>query len=79
MLKIKDFVNSDVSSDYKFPDVIRIVNVCTKHNIEITFAEAEELWNKYSDDYCAQWLILPDSDEYLFEIIIEQAKKIWKK
>ena len=79
MLKIKDFVNSDVSSDYTFPDVIRIINVCAKHNIEITSAEAEELWNKYSDDYCAQWLILPDSDEYLFEIIIEQAKKIWKK
>ena len=78
MLKIKDFVNSDLPSDYTFPDVIRIINVCEKHNIEITFAEAEELWSTYSDDYCAQWLCLPDSDEYLFEIIIEQAKKMWK-
>ena len=78
MLKIKDFVNSDVSSDYTFPDVIRIIKVCAKHNIEITPTEAEELWITYSDDFCAQWLCLPDSDEHLFEIIIEQAKKIWK-
>ena len=78
MLKIKDYINSDVAGDYTFPDIIRIINVCAKHNIEITIAEAEELWSTYSDDYCAQWLGLPDSDEHLFEMIIEQAKKIWK-
>lgn len=79
MLKIKDYINSDVTDDYAFPDIIRIINVCAKHNIEITIAEAEELWLNYSDEYCAQWLILPDSDETLFEIIINQAKKKWKK
>ena len=79
MIRIKDYINSDVADDYVAADIIRIVDVCAKHNIEITFAEAEELWNKYSDDCCAQWLILPDSDDYLFEVIIEQAKKIWKK
>lgn len=76
MLKIKEYIS--MSNDYEFLDVIRIINVCAKHNIEITFVEAEELWSTYSDNYCAQWLVLPDSDEYLFEIIIEQAKKIWK-
>lgn len=79
MLKIKDYINSEVVDDYTFPDINRIINVCAKHNVEITIEEAEELWLKYSDEYCAQWLILPDSDEYLFEIIIKQAKKIWKK
>lgn len=79
MLRIKDYISSDVANNYSFPDIIRIINVCAKHNIEITIKEAEELWSNYSDEYCAQWLILPDSDETLFEIIINQAKKIWKK
>lgn len=77
MLKIKEFVNLPV--DYTYVDIMRIINVCAKHNVEITPDEAEELWSMYSDDYCAQWLGLPDSDEYLFEIIIEKAKDMWKK
>ena len=77
MLKIKEFVNLPV--DYTYADIMRIINVCAKHNVEITPDEAEELWNIYSDDYCAQWLGLPDSDEHLFEIIIEKAKDMWKK
>ena len=79
MLKIKDYVNSDVADDYTFPDIIRIINVCAKHNIEITIEEVKELWIDYSYEYCAGWLLLPDSDETLFEIIINHAKKIWEK
>ena len=76
MIKIKEFVQNDVD-DYVYRDVKRIINVCAKYDIEITEEEAEELWSNYSDEYCAQWLGLPESDEYLFEIVIKQAQSLW--
>lgn len=61
---------------YSFPeDIIRIKNVMKTKGVELTTEEADELWNIHSDDYCAQWLGLPDDDEKLVEIIIEAAKK----
>lgn len=78
-MTIKEYVRQvDVYQFFEYPkDIKRIVEICEKHDIQITPDEAEELWNWYSDDYCAQWLCLPSDDEDLFEIIIKYAKKIW--
>lgn len=79
MIKIKDYVKAmSKYSDYEYgEDVKRIVDVLAKKNIEITLEEAEYLWSKHSDEYCAQWLILPREDKQLFEIVIEVAQWLW--
>jgi hypothetical protein len=40
-----------------------------RHGLEISLAEAQELWDDYSDKFCAGWLFLPDSDNELSDII----------
>ena len=74
MIGIKEFVNLDTNH---MIDILRIVQVCADRNISITPSEAQELWKIHSDNNCAGWLILPENDNELFEIIIEQAKKVY--
>lgn len=76
-MKVIDYIKQENEyEDFSYPeDVKRIVEVLKARSVEITPKEAEELWNAYSDDMCAQWLGLPDNDKELFDIIISQAKE----
>lgn len=82
-MTIKEYVKiqeneSNELNGYSFPeDIIRIKKVMRDKGIELTTAEADELWSIYSDESCAQWLGLPSDDEKLAEIIIDTAKKIY--
>lgn len=47
-----------------------------KYNLEdlgydVTLSECHLLWREYSDDMCAGWLCLPESDSKLTTILIE--------
>lgn len=48
-------------------DCKRIQRVCFEHNEIITLIDAQNIWDAESDKSCAGWLILPDTDEALWE------------
>lgn len=49
------------TGDYNhIDDCRRIQNILKKEGYTITLNECEELWEAYSDNYCAGWLILKD-------------------
>jgi hypothetical protein len=50
-------------------DCERIVKVARVEGYELTLKQAEELWENFSEGYCAGWLRLPDTDERLADII----------
>lgn len=76
LIDIEDYVK--INNNYKkftYPDdVERIVKIMKSKGLKITPELANELWEEYSESYCAGWLILP-SNEKVFDIIVEQAKK----
>ena len=80
-MKLEDYVKraKEEEAIYEYmsypEDVKRIVEVLKEKDIEVNPNEAEDIWDLYSDDYCAQWLGLPSDDEKVFEIVIEYAKK----
>lgn len=62
-------------------DTDRIMTACKENGIELTRKEAIEYWSRYSDMLSAGWLILPDSNEEIFNCIkpyIEEEKTIVK-
>jgi len=56
-----------------FPeDCERIRQVCLGWlRREITLSEAQELWEVVSEEYCASWLVLPESNTELAEMITD--------
>ena len=61
---------------FSYPeDIRRMIEVCNKKGITITPELAEKLWDIHSESYCAGWLILPEDDELLFEILLDCAKE----
>jgi len=50
-------------------DVARLVRVAAEHRLVISPAEAEYIWDIYSDWFAAGWLILSESDETLWHAI----------
>lgn len=55
-------------------DVDRIVRVMKENGYSITDEDAYKIWIDYSERVEATWLILPDSDEDLKNIILVNAK-----
>lgn len=55
-------------------DITRIVQVFEKHGYRLNRLLASYLWKTYSHDVCACWLILPETDEKLWETL----KPYWK-
>ena len=75
-------IKSHEYEDYEIRDTNTIISICEKHNIDITFEEAYDLWRYYSrTDFDADWLgIGKDTDEdYIFNIIIETAKEMYQR
>jgi len=54
--------------EYK-DDSIRIAAVAYEHSIVLTLKQAEKVWQIYSDSMAAGWMLLPKTDEELWEII----------
>lgn len=55
-------------------DCIRIRNCLNIIGYDASLIDAENLWNKHSDDVCANWLYLPKTDEELLNILLEILK-----
>ena len=55
-------------------DTKRIIKVALDHNLFLTPIEAEIIWLLYSDDMAANWMMLPDEDIILWEIINNQQR-----
>ncbi len=54
----------------RFPeDVERIGKILLEKGYWATPDECQLLWETYSDNLCAGWLILPDDDDTVFESI----------
>lgn len=51
-------------------DITRIVGVMARFGYEVTRRDAEVAWEDMSDDNCASWLSLPESDDHLFRVIM---------
>jgi hypothetical protein len=47
-------------------DCKRIQQILLDHGYEASLKECQKLWQKRSDDWCAGWLILPDSDDEIW-------------
>lgn len=54
-----------MDSSYR-EDIIRIQRVLLKHGWESTYKECSDLWENHSADVRAGWLLLPKSDEELW-------------
>jgi hypothetical protein len=50
-------------------DCKRIQDVLVERGLEASLSECEELWSAYSDSLCAGWMMLPDSDEEIYDSI----------
>jgi predicted metal-dependent peptidase len=50
-------------------DVERIQKILANKGYEATLIECEKLWDTYSESMEAGWIILPKSDEDVFESI----------
>lgn len=80
MINILDYAKlNDYEGFEYFADIQRMIKVCNDRGINILPKLAKKLWNRYSDNLCACWLYLPDSDEELFEILFNAAKEYNKK
>lgn len=55
-------------------DVDRIVRIMKGKGYLITDEDAYKIWLDYSERVSANWLILPDSDEDLINIILANSK-----
>lgn len=55
---------------FEYPkDVKRIQQVLRDRGYDASLFECEMLWSKYSDSMAAGWMILPDSDNEVFDCI----------
>lgn len=50
-------------------DVKRIISICLQNGVEITKEAARDLWEHYSNDWMASWLMLPEDDNELWDIV----------
>ena len=64
-LRLKNPFNYDSHLDYVH-DVKRIIKVYEDRGFKISFDDALLSWERFSEGYCAEWMLLPTSDEKLF-------------
>jgi hypothetical protein len=50
-------------------DCSRIQQVLMEHGYYATIDQCEELWEMYSDEYAAGWLIFPEDNADIYEYI----------
>lgn len=57
-------------------DCKRIQNVLHEHNYDVTLAQCQDVWEQYSIDREASWLILPASNENIWACIEDIVEPI---
>lgn len=55
-------------------DILRIVKILNNNGYYATEELAQKIWSDYSEDVCAGWLILPEKDSDLLEILVEYGE-----
>ena len=66
-IEFDDRCDKDESEDSKWKDCERIQEVLKRFGVEKSIEGCRSLWSEYSDDMCAGWLLLSDSDEMLIK------------
>jgi hypothetical protein len=66
MKKIKVKHNEPEDSFEFWDDCERIKKIFAEHDYDITLEQARQMWELYSEDYCASWLYLSAKDEDIF-------------
>lgn len=73
MRVIKEDLKQQISIRH-LPDCERIQKALATVDIRISIPDAERLWDSYSDDYCASWLMLPETDAELIDMLTEEVQ-----
>jgi hypothetical protein len=56
--------------EYFWFDIDRILNILFDRGYTTTRQDAQQAWEKYSNEYAAQWLSLPEDDDTVFNTIM---------
>jgi hypothetical protein len=63
-------INDDSSYNHRWiGDVKRIQQVLKNNGYSSLLKDCGDLWDEYSETWCAGWLGLPETDEELWEIL----------
>lgn len=52
-------------------DVARIKRICKERGYKISRHDAQLVWEEYSDSMAVGWLFLPDSDDAVFNVVLQ--------
>ena len=66
MIEMKKLKFIEEENFYYKSDVERIVKIFSDRGYEISVADAENAWQRYSDSMCAGWMDLDNEDEFVF-------------
>lgn len=55
-------------------DAAKIVEAMARRGFEISEADAEWAWQQHSDNWCASWLLVDDSDEAIAAYILDHME-----
>ena len=56
--------------------VLRIVAIFRRRGLCLDPLRAEAAWEEYSAGYAAGWMVLPDEDDDVFEIVSDQINNM---
>ena len=54
-------------------DCLKIRKFLMNRGYDCTLKQAEDIWQQVSDDFCASWLCVPDSEEEFWEGYIKES------
>ena len=74
MIFKKKATNDQYFNHRHIGDVVRIQRVAEEHGYEADLEACAYIWDEYSDDYAAGWLLLPEEDEDLWETVHRKAQ-----
>lgn len=62
--------DEDDGVEIRYPaDVLRIRQVALRNGLDLTDAQAQDAWDRYSDSMAAGWMGLPEDDEELYSTV----------
>lgn len=67
-----NLLQADLKFEHPYIDDVKTIRAAiVKNGYFCTLEEASDIWDKYSDNYCASWLMLPKDNESIMAIIKE--------
>jgi hypothetical protein len=67
MKKIRIKKDTPIDEFHFTDDCIRLQKIFATHDLEISLDDARDLYEEYSDSYCAGWLMMGKDDNLLFD------------